>query len=139
MAREPTHFLNVDLDLEGRADDVAPLVAELDSHFLQLTVQTRRGRTRASYEPTRQHPTPEGALRATLKVLEKLGEFETRCWYQLKVRDFNIGVQSGRLPHSTELSVAPETLRRIAGLGARLAITIYAPNPRPRSRSASAG
>jgi hypothetical protein len=44
-----------------------------------------------------------------------------------KVRDFNIGIQSSTTPHSLEVALAAKTVAAIGRLGARIAVTVYAP------------
>src|SRR4051794_34779739 len=87
---EPTHFLNVDLNIEGRATAIAPLIGELDRRLVCLHADTTRGITRAGYEVRRQTSTVDQTLRALLSVLERLSPAARRAWRAARVRDFNI-------------------------------------------------
>lgn len=131
-APEPTHFLNVDLDVAGAAAVIGEIADALDRRLLLLHRDTAGRRRAAHYESRRQHATPDAALRAIATVIEGLPPRAKRAWRAATVRDFNVGVQAGRLPHATEYAIAPATAARIATLGARLVLTVYAPFPRPR-------
>jgi hypothetical protein len=128
----PTHFLNLDLDVAGAAAVIDELAEALDRRLLVLHRDTAGRRRAARYESRRQHATPDAALRAIAAVIEGLPARAKRAWRAATVRDFNVGVQAGRLPHAAEYAIAPATAGRIANLGARLVLTVYAPVPRPR-------
>ncbi len=131
---EPTHFLNVDLDLTGRARDLEVLAAELDRRLLALHRDDRSAR----YELRREPASVDAAVRSLCLVLERLGPRARRAWGALRVRDLNVGLQAGPAPHAVEYPIGPPTITRIAELGARLVVTVYAPFPRPK-RAATAG
>jgi hypothetical protein len=130
--QEPTHFLNVDLDIAGRARAMGPLFQVLEARLICVSTYPVRGLRRASYESRRAASSVEATLRAMLDVIERLDPGGRRAWEAARVRDFNVGLQAGRVPHATEFAVTPATLARIAALEARLVITVYAPFPRPR-------
>jgi hypothetical protein len=48
-------------------------------------------------------------------------------WNGAKRRDFNIGVQAGAHPHSSEFALEVESLKAVHELGARIVFTVYAP------------
>lgn len=131
-APEPTHFLNVDLDIAGAAGELRVLADALDRTLFVLHRDTRGRTLTAHYESRRQHTTPDAALRAIAKVLEALSPEARGAWHAAKVRDFNVGLQAGRQPHASEYAITPATAGRVAALGGRLVITVYAPFPRPR-------
>ena len=136
---EPTHFLNVDLELEGRATAIATLTLALDRRLLPLYAGTVRGRTRAHYELRRQASTVDATLRGLLAVLERLTPAERRAWRAARVRDLDVGLQAGRVPDASEYAIAAKTLERLAALGGRLVLTVYAPFPRPGKRLSARG
>jgi hypothetical protein len=51
-------------------------------------------------------------------------------WRNAKVRDFNIGIQSSDTPRSLEVPLCAKTVAAIGALGARIVVTVYAPDPR---------
>jgi hypothetical protein len=128
---EPTEFLNVDLDIEGTRADVDALTAVLDRRFFQLHREDEARKSRVHYEAHGRTDTIERTLRALCGVLEKLPPAARKAWQRAKVRDFNVGIQAGLVPHATEYAIAPATLARLEALGGRLVLTIYAPFPRP--------
>jgi hypothetical protein len=136
VAAEPTHFLNVDLDVEGRAARIDPLVRELDRKLMCLHSDVVRGKRVAHYELNsgRTH-TVESTLRGLLRVIETLPSDARAAWSQTTKREFDVGVQAGREPHCARYEVSAETVARIAALGGRIVTTVYAPWPRPRKRA----
>jgi hypothetical protein len=48
-------------------------------------------------------------------------------WNAAKVRDFNIGVQAEMRPPSYVIALAPETLKAVSLVKARIVLTVYAP------------
>jgi len=133
---EPTHFLNVDLEIAGRVSQIGVLVKALNERLISLHELVERGRVRAHFESLspRSSRTPALTLRTLLDVIEALPVAARHAWKLARVRDFNIGIQAGRLPHFEEYAVESETLTRVARLGGRVVVTVYAPFPRPRSR-----
>ncbi len=73
-AAEPTHFMNVDLDLEGRAAEIDALAVELDRHPLVLHRDTRGSRISAHYELRPHASTPDQVLRGLCRALERKGQ-----------------------------------------------------------------
>ena len=67
-------------------------------------------------------------------MIERLPEDALAGWRAARARDFNVGIQAGRLPKVCEYAISPATVARVAALGGRLVFTVYAPYPRPRPR-----
>ncbi len=111
----------------------APLLYALEQRAACLHKSTNRGRSRASYESIHYARTVELTLRALVDLLERLPPPCRRAWRAARVRDFNVGLQAGRLPHSCEFVLEPTTVERVARLGGRVVVTVYAPFPRPRT------
>lgn len=132
---EPAHFLNVDLDIEGRATKIEALVRELDRRLMCLHSDVVRGKRVARYElkSGRTH-TVESTLRGLLRVIERLPPDAKQAWGGATKRVFDVGVQSGDEPHDSHYEVSVETIARLAAVGARLVFTMYAPYPLPRKR-----
>jgi hypothetical protein len=122
---EPTHFLNVDLEIGSRGKlDV--LAAELSSRLFELYRGKVGQLDRAHYEISAMTPTADVTIRALVRILKKLTPAARRVWNSARVRDFNIGIQAGATPRSAELAIEPKTLQQITALGGRIVITIYA-------------
>lgn len=130
---EPTKFLNVDLEIEGRGIDA--LARELDRRLVRLHGEVVRGKWFGSYELSSAGPdTVEKTLRGLLRVIERLPDDAKRAWSRATKRVFDVGLQAGREPHMSQYDVSAETVARVAGVGGRIVITVYAPFPRPRKR-----
>ena len=126
-----THFLNVDLDIYSKAD-LRPLVTALGKKVMVLYVGRIRQTHRAHLELTKITKTAAATIRGFCSLIEALPKLERNLWNAAKVRDFNIGVQAGTQPHSTEFALAAETLKAAHELGARVVFTVYAPE-QPRT------
>ena len=135
-ATEPTQFLSVDLELEGAAATLEMVAAELSGSLFVLHHEVRGRRARIHYQViSARLATPEATLRSLCRIVERLRSPARRAWQSLRTRDLNVGIQAGRQPHFVEYPITPETLSRVAALGARVVLTVYAPFPRPRIRS----
>lgn len=121
-----THFLNVDLDIYSRAD-LQPLVSALGKKVMILHLGRVRQTHCAHLELARITKTADATIRGFCSLIEALPKSERNLWNAAKVRDFNIGVQAGTQPHSTEFALAVETLRASYQVGARIVFTVYAP------------
>jgi hypothetical protein len=122
---ETTHFLNVDLDIYSKAD-LQPLVAALGKKVMVLYVGRIKQTHSAHLELTKITKSADTTIRGFCSLIETLPRMERDLWNAAKVRDFNIGVQAGTEPLSTEFALATETLRAAHKLGARIIFTIYA-------------
>jgi len=89
---EPTHFMNVDLDLEGGAGEIDALAVELDRSLLVLHRDPSGNRRSAHYELRTQSSTPDQALRGLCRTLERLSTTALRAWRAVRVRDLNVGL-----------------------------------------------
>lgn len=136
---EPTHLLNVDLDVAGRTAALEWLIEALGRRLFCLHASSRRGVTTASFELRGRTSTVDQTMRGLLTAVEGLPLAARRAWRAARVRDLNVGLQAGRLPHATEFAIAPATIARAAALGARVVVTVYAPFPRPRVSRARRG
>jgi hypothetical protein len=120
-----THFLNVDLDIYSKAD-LQPLVTALGKKVFVLYVGRIRQTHCAHLELAKITRTADATMRGFCSLIEALPRLERDLWNAAKVRDFNIGVQAGTQPHSTEFALAAETLKAAHELSARVVFTVYA-------------
>ncbi len=119
-----TEFLNVDLDVSADRD-LAPLVqAMLPSVRPLHCSRVGRGYT-ARLELSVQPRTPDEAIRKLGRVLERLPGSARKLWARARVRDLNVGIQSGIAPWHSEYGIRPATLALAAKLGARIVVTVY--------------
>jgi hypothetical protein len=133
--QEPTHFLNVDLEIGARRGlDV--LVEELTPHLFPMFRGKIGAFDRAHFEVGSVAGTIDGTMRSLVRALHKLSPTAKRAWRASNRRDFNIGIQAGLTPSSSEFEIAPKTAQDVAKLGGRIVITVYAPYSvrRPKSQ-----
>jgi hypothetical protein len=124
-----TRFLNVDLDVFASVP-LERLAVVLGARALVLHVG-RHGRTyRAHFELRRQHASADRTIRELVALLRRLPRPSRALWNRADRRDFNIGIQGGRHPHSYEIGLQPATLQLISSVNARLVITVYAEHVR---------
>ena len=122
----PTHFLNVDLDIRS-VYDLQPLVSALGKKVCVLHVGRIKKTYEAHLELARMGRTPDATIRALCSLIEGLPAAHRELWDSATRRQFNIGVQAGGEPHATELGLAAGMLKRVCGLDAEIALTVYAP------------
>lgn len=130
MSSEPTHFLNVDLELTTRGE-IAPLLAQWSKKIVVLRDSTDDGVRTIWLEVVPQQRGVEGVLLTLLDMVEKLPADARDLWNSCEDRCFNVGIQAGSTPHDSTYSISPETLAQIASVMARVAFTVYAPLPTP--------
>jgi hypothetical protein len=139
---ERMHFLNVDLEI-GSKRSLAPLIAELGSKSPAVSVMyvgRFGGLARAHYEVNLNTSNADKIAMALVRLVKGLSAPAMKAWRNAKLRDFNIGIQSSTTPHSFEVALAATTVAAIGALGARIAVTVYAPvESRPMVRIGSDG
>ena len=121
-----TRFLNVDLDIYSR-QDLEALVNALGKKVIVLYVGRLKRTHRAHLELAKTTKTADATIRGLCALIETLPNAERDLWNSAKVRDFNIGVQAGTHPYSSEFALAAETLKAAQELSARIVFTVYAP------------
>jgi len=121
---QPTHFLNVDLELESPTE-MSPLIDALARRAFVLQHDSSGTTHRATIELNREPRDPDAALEAFGKLVRALPLSAREAWNQAAVRDFNIGVQAGTTPPHFELTLAPGALAVASELRARIVLTVY--------------
>jgi hypothetical protein len=121
------NFITLDVDLIS-SEDLSPLASHLDKATFILRHQQVEGLFYFSFEPSflsRDLNTPDNSANLILDLLQDLPAELNHLWTRASSKAFNFGFESGITapPHISELK--PETLIKIADLGARIAITIY--------------
>ena len=122
-----TQFLNVDLDIYSTRN-LQPLVAALGKAVIVLHIAHIKRTYGAHLEVVKLTKTPDAAIREFCSLIKRLPRAERALWDAAKVRDFNIGIQAGLQPYCTEFALEAETIRATSDLGARIVLSVYAPD-----------
>jgi hypothetical protein len=124
-AFEEASFLTIDLDVRSRRS-LSPLMVAWP--WAQRVDTGRSTSHMLILRPRDDSKTAEAAARVLLGHVETLSPLARRCWDNASKRTFDIGVQAGMARRSfEEVRFTPETLSRIAAIGARLQVTVYPP------------
>jgi hypothetical protein len=120
----PTHFLNVDLDLEGD-EDLAPLIASFEEAAFTLHDEASNGTHRATLELLTDPTDALAGIRSFITAVEALPESTRAIWDRLGSRRLDVGVQAGDGPAFRAVLPA-SLLAELARHGLALAVTVYA-------------
>lgn len=132
------HFLNVDLDIES-ATDLTGLAAELEKGAVILHAgSTGRGKNMLSVVRLESLDLgavhgPDAVIHDLCGVIEALSPAGRALWYSATVRQFDVGydAQPTSGHPAARFVLRPDTIGRIARLGATLAVTVYPPDEQP--------
>jgi hypothetical protein len=119
------YFLNVDLDIESKS----PLRA-LAREFGDRVSVTFSGRMRGYHclylEIASAERSQDRIIKALCGLIEELSTAGKRLWTAAHKREFDLGYEM-RLSseQANRFTIRPNTLRRVVGLGASVAVTLY--------------
>ncbi|MEI9864506.1 MAG: hypothetical protein WDN00_08125 [Limisphaerales bacterium] len=116
-------FLNVDLEIwsASKMDFVA---AEINGRVSILHCGPAPKRHLLAIQILPHCKNPDLAIHALCAVIEKLTPKSRRIWNAAK-KEFDVGFEIKCSKQSSRFSLRPDTLTRIASLGASLAVTYY--------------
>ena len=134
-APDTTHFLNVDLTVYSRSD-LQPLVSAFGKKVLILYAGRANGRYCAHLELSRITKDADSTIRTFCVLIQALKREALTLWEGAYRRDFDIGIQAEAQPFSHAFEIAHPTVEAAAVAGARIVITIYAPEKQIRSSRA---
>jgi hypothetical protein len=119
-------YLNVDLDLEAKVS-LAPIVEAFGEDVAVLHQSTSRDLFAVSFEAAGSgcSADAEGTINSLCLLVENLPRDARRLWDECCTRVFDIGYESGDSPRSFRSILHPETIARVAALGAAIMVTIY--------------
>ena len=137
------YFLNVDLDIISRAK-LDSLARDLGKKVIVLHSGPMRRQHFLVLESSRSRKGPDATIHALCSAVERLSPAARRIWTAAR-KDFNVGNELRASERSFRFTLRPDTLERVATLGATLTVTCYrfddvepnaVPNRRPgRQRS----
>ncbi|MEM6996905.1 MAG: hypothetical protein AAF721_40760 [Myxococcota bacterium] len=107
---EPTHFINVDLDLQsGEALD--PLIAHWGDRVFALRHDgSDENGWDGGFELGAQTSDAESTILGFVQLVEELPAELRERWDSLGKRNVDVGIQAGSHPRSWSFGLAPETL-----------------------------
>jgi hypothetical protein len=123
-------YLNTDLDLKSD-HDLDPVVAALSTRGVAALYPAQFAGERGGWGVTFESATstmsaePEVDLAVLLAAVEALPPAARAAWDAATLREFNLGYDCGDEPWAFNNGLSVATLRRIAGAGATLRITMY--------------
>jgi hypothetical protein len=117
-------YLNVDLEIRSRSD-LTPLVEALRSRLLVLHAGRRERTFFAAFETAGGSDPPDVAIRLLATALRRLPPSMQRLWRAAHDRVFDIGVERGPGTEPLSLPLRQDTMKIVAMLNARLALTFY--------------
>jgi hypothetical protein len=126
-------YLNVDLEIRSRSS-LMPLVDALRPRLLVLHAGRIRGTFFASFEISGTTLPPDMAIRRLARALSDQPPRIQRLWKEARDRVFDIGLEMKARPSTFALALRPGTVKTIARLNARVAITLYPHAKRQRKR-----
>ena len=118
-----TTFLNVDLDLRAREDELKELLRFMDPFVLVLHEIERE----ASVELNQQCSSLEETLVCFIEVIQGLPLKAKDLWNQCEYRRFNVGIQAENAHHEEHFAVSSQVIARLADIQSEMLITVYAP------------
>lgn len=119
------HFLNVDLEIES-GSKLDLLAAEMGERVVVLHSgpASRARRHLLVLESARSFRSPDTAIHALCGVVESLSAEARRIWTAAR-KQFDVGFELRPSEQSSRYALRPDTLERMAGLGAGLRVTYY--------------
>lgn len=118
-------FLNVDLEIES-ASKLDSLVAAMGKRVWVLhSGPGHKKRHFVNLECSREHKGPDAAIHGLCAIIESLPPAARRIWGAAARKEFDVGYELRPSERSSRFTLRPDTLERMAGLGATLAVTYY--------------
>jgi hypothetical protein len=130
----PAEFINVDLDLKSNSDP-KPLLEAWGNRVIPIHVDKDGRRHWVRLTLTRQPKNPEEAIQRFCKLVDGLSNTGRAVWDKAATKEFDIGIQAGFDSRTPEWVLESEVIEAIAGVGARLRLTVYSPLLLIRERS----
>src|SRR4051812_46724848 len=125
---EPTHYMNVDLDIHSRVS-LQGLVGAMGDEAFVLYVGGERRRHQAHVELAASHMdmSADRTILGLIRLIKRLPPRYRKVWDAARTREFNIGIEAGLQPRSFELRLQRRTIEAVAAVGATIVTTVYAP------------
>jgi hypothetical protein len=122
-------YLNVDLEIRSRSD-LAPLAKALSRRLIVLHVGKVGREYLLSLEVSGLSVHPDAIIRRFDRVISSLPPVVRTLWTRARDRVFDIGLETTSGSKPFVLTLDPETVKTVARLNARIALTVYRRLPR---------
>jgi hypothetical protein len=125
------YFLNVDLEIES-ASELDSLAAEMGRRVavLHSGPAAKPRRHILVLENSRQYRGPDATIHALCSLVEKLSPASRRVWNAAR-KEFDVGYELRTSERALKFALRPDTLERVAKLGANLAVSCYRGDAEP--------
>lgn len=119
-------YLNTDLIIES-SDDLTPIADDFRDDVIVMYNGKWGKVNRAAFEIAGIHSDANETIQYFCMLVEGLDKKLRSIWDSCFSKVFDIGYESGTSPQNYSSVIRPETLKRVAGIGAAIEITIYPP------------
>ena len=117
------YFLNVDLDIVSKTK-LDSLARDLGEKVIVLHIGPLGRQHFLALESSKSHKGPDATIHALCSAVENLSPRAQRIWTASR-KDFNVGYELRAAERSLHFTLRPDTLHRVARLGATLTVTCY--------------
>jgi len=129
---EPTHVLNVDLDIVSKA----PLERLVQAwgekvDVLHVGKWGRHYGARLEVGGSGHKAHADRLISRLVALVEALPKSRRLLWDQAQSREFNVGIEAAIKSPIFEWRIQPKTLDAVARVDGRIIVTVYAPERRP--------
>ncbi len=120
------HYLNTDLVIESQ-DDLTPIADSFGEDVIVMYNGKWGKINRASFEIAGVHSDANETIEYFCSLVEGLDEKERSIWDTCFSKIIDVGYESGTSSQNFSSVIRPGTIKRMAGIGAAIEITIYPP------------
>ena len=117
-------YLNTDLEIESKSD-LSKIVEEFGEDVLVLHHGEISGYQHASFSIAGGSTDADATINYFCTLVESLPGEVREIWDGCCSRVFDVGYESGSSPQNFRSEIRASTIRRVANIGASVAITIY--------------
>lgn len=121
---DAVRFLNVDVDLVGTFDREALLRGFGDRIFVLRNEENEHGESVVSFELSTARPAFPDLVSEIVELVRALPDDARSAWGCAARRVFDVGIQAGLEPHSTEWTLGIPQMAALVSVGAELTITV---------------
>jgi hypothetical protein len=142
---DKSQFLNVDLDIRSKSD-LQPLVDAFGDKIIILYVGRENRHYKARIELNGSHHkreaakherVPETIILGFCKLIRGLPPAARKLWNGARTRDFDVGIESGKLRKYYWFELTPNALQAAVEVNAKISVSVYGPMKRLKTAKKS--